>query len=83
MLRITSSHFIVVLAIASLGWACEPSSDADTQGKEVNVPSTVMLCGHEWTTRNLDVATYRNGDPIPQVKDPGEWVKLTTGAWCW
>jgi|LakMenE18May11ns_1017448.scaffolds.fasta_scaffold9951133_2 uncharacterized protein (TIGR02145 family) len=83
MLRITSSHFIVVLAIASLGWACEPSSDADTQGKEVNVPSIVMLCGHEWTTRNLDVATYRNGDPIPQVKDPGEWVKLTTGAWCW
>jgi uncharacterized protein (TIGR02145 family) len=32
---------------------------------------------------NLDVDTYRNGDPIPQVTDPTEWANLTTGAWCY
>jgi uncharacterized protein (TIGR02145 family) len=36
-----------------------------------------------WTTKNLDVSTYRNGDPIPQVQDVGSWSKLTTGAWCY
>jgi uncharacterized protein (TIGR02145 family) len=35
-----------------------------------------------WTSKNLDVSTYRNGDKIPQVQDEKAWVKLTTGAWC-
>ena len=36
-----------------------------------------------WTTKNLDVATYRNGDAIPQVQDAAAWNILTTGAWCY
>ena len=36
-----------------------------------------------WTTKNLDVDTYRNGDKIPQVEDPKEWTKTYTGAWCY
>jgi len=36
-----------------------------------------------WTTKNLDVATYRNGDAIPQVQDAAAWKILTTGAWCY
>jgi len=36
-----------------------------------------------WTTKNLDVATYRNGDAIPQVQDYTAWANLTTGAWCY
>jgi uncharacterized protein (TIGR02145 family) len=31
----------------------------------------------------LDVSKYRNGEIIPEVKDPKEWAKLTTGAWCY
>lgn len=38
---------------------------------------------HTWMKKNLNVTTYRNGDPIPEVKDPVEWSKLTTGAWCY
>jgi uncharacterized protein (TIGR02145 family) len=34
-------------------------------------------------TRNLDFSYYRNGDVIPQVKDPTQWKNLTTGAWCY
>ena len=33
--------------------------------------------------RNLEVVTYRNGDPIPQVTGPTIWTQLNTGAWCW
>ena len=36
-----------------------------------------------WTLTNLDVATYRNGDAIPQVQDVIAWSNLTTGAWCY
>jgi uncharacterized protein (TIGR02145 family) len=36
-----------------------------------------------WTLTNLDVATYRNGDAIPQVQDAIAWSNLTTGAWCY
>lgn len=36
-----------------------------------------------WTIENLDITTYRNGDPIPNVEDAEEWAKLKTGAWCY
>ncbi len=36
-----------------------------------------------WKTTNLDVTTYRDGTPIPEVTDPQKWAKLTTGAWCY
>jgi len=47
------------------------------------IPSTVTIGTHVWMTKNLDVVTYRNGDTIPEVKDPTEWANLTTGAWCY
>ena len=36
-----------------------------------------------WSQKNLKVSRYRNGDIIPQVTDPVEWMNLTTGAWCY
>ena len=33
--------------------------------------------------KNLDVSTYRDGTPIPEVQDPTAWAALTTGAWCY
>lgn len=46
-------------------------------------PATVTICSQVWMTKNLDVTTYRNGDPIPQVTDPIQWQSLTTGAWAY
>ena len=39
-----------------------------------------------WTTKNLDVATFRNGDPIPQAKSYEEWKAAGDNkqpAWCY
>jgi uncharacterized protein (TIGR02145 family) len=44
---------------------------------EVKIGSQIWMC------KNLDVDHYRNGDPIPEVKDPEQWSNLTTGAWCY
>ena len=35
-----------------------------------------------WTTKNLNVTTYRDGTPIPEVTSQGLWNNLTTGAYC-
>ena len=47
-----------------------------------NDPS-VSICCQRWMSKNLDVAAYRNGDPIPKVTDDAEWAALTTGAYCY
>ena len=44
---------------------------------------TVTIGTQAWTSKNLDVATYRNGDVIPQVQDASAWANLKTGAWCY
>jgi uncharacterized protein (TIGR02145 family) len=44
---------------------------------------TVKIGEQTWMTKNLNVDHYRNGDPIPEVKDPVKWKNLTTGAWCY
>jgi len=44
---------------------------------------TVIIGTQEWTTKNLNVSKYRNGDIIPEVKDPEKWGNLKTGAWCY
>jgi len=41
----------------------------------------VTICNQVWATRNLDVTTYSDGTPIPQVTDQLAWASLTTGAW--
>jgi uncharacterized protein (TIGR02145 family) len=47
-----------------------------------DLPS-VVIGTQTWTSKNLDITTYRDGTPIPQVTDPTQWQNLTTGAWCY
>lgn len=48
-----------------------------TYGQEVTIGTQI------WQTTNLNVTTYRDGTPIPEVTDPTQWGTLTTGAWCY
>ena len=43
----------------------------------------IKIGDQTWTTKNLDVDTYCNGDSITHVEDEEEWANLTTGAWCY
>ena len=45
--------------------------------------ATVTIGLQTWTSQNLDVSTYRDGTPIPQVTDQTQWDALQTGAWCY
>jgi uncharacterized protein (TIGR02145 family) len=53
-----------------------------TSGGVVNLPN-VTACNQIWSSQNISVSNYRNGDIIPQVTDAAVWQSLTTGAWCW
>ncbi len=64
------------------------ASSTSTEKVEGSTESTesgaVVTIGNQvWTSKNLDVSTYRNGDVIPQVQDANAWLNLRTGAWCY
>jgi uncharacterized protein (TIGR02145 family) len=44
---------------------------------------TIKIGNQEWMAENLKVDHYQNGNPIPEVKEPEEWMSLKTGAWCY
>jgi uncharacterized protein (TIGR02145 family) len=47
---------------------------------------TVTIGRQVWMTKNLDVSTFRNGDPILQAKTKEEWAKAGENkqpAWCY
>ncbi len=47
---------------------------------------SVTIGTQTWTTKNLDVATFRNGDAIPQAKTDEEWQVAGDNkqpAWCY
>ena len=47
---------------------------------------TVTIGTQTWTTKNLNVATFRNGDAIPRAKTDKEWKAAGDNkqpAWCY
>ena len=65
---------------SSTGWV---SLTAAASAVTPDAMPTVQIGTQKWMKENLDVAYYRNGDPIPYVSDPSQWIGLTTGAWCY
>jgi uncharacterized protein (TIGR02145 family) len=71
--------------VAELVSIAEISTGKDTTVTDIdgNSYNLVEIDTQLWTTKNLNVSKYRNGDEIPQVQDEAEWEALTTGAWCY
>ena len=57
-----------------------PTSVTDIDGN--SYPTTVLCDNKVWTTKNLNVSKYRNGDIIPQVTSTSN-LNISTGAWCY
>lgn len=51
-----------------------------------NSSRTVRIDTQEWMTGNLNVGSFRNGDPIPEARSDDEWQKAGQEgkpAWCY
>ncbi len=71
-----------VWVVSSILKPITPITDFDDKSDTSNIES-VTIGTQIWSKKNLDIVTYRNGDPIPQVTNPTDWSNLTTGAWCY
>ena len=52
----------------------------------ISSAQTITIGTQVWMTKNLDVSTFRNGDPISQAKTDEEWEKAGQNkqpAWCY
>src|SRR5204863_7930490 len=54
-----------------------------TDPRDGKIYPCIQIGTQVWMAKNLDAAIYNNGDPIPEVKDPTQWIGLKTGAWCY
>ncbi len=66
----------------SYNWTV-PNTPSENCIARVIAPLAQGGCIEKWATTNLNVDHYRNGDSIPEVRDPSIWMSLTTGAWCY
>ncbi len=91
-LNIITILFCLILFITACGPSSSKTDEGSTTATSVaeisttatSVAETEASIGKQvWTTKNLDVIKYRNGDAIPQVQDKNAWAKLKTGAWCY
>jgi uncharacterized protein (TIGR02145 family) len=57
---------------------------ASTASNSVTPDLPSVTIGNQiWTSKNLDVSTYRDGTAIPKVVGDATWYTLTTGAYCY
>lgn len=69
----------IVWLMVVYGWATVPLS-AQSDRVEVQLGSQI------WSVQNLNVTTFRNGDPIPEVRNEREWKHAAENgqpAWCY
>lgn len=64
-----------------------PVNDTQTNSSDVLYYLREIKIGTQtWAERNLDVSTFRNGDPIPHAQTGDEWKKAGAEgkpAWCY
>ncbi|HSH65504.1 MAG TPA: FISUMP domain-containing protein [Bacteroidia bacterium] len=93
----TKFPFIIPVVLLTLTSSCKKKDDSVTPDSATpnttpitgtvtdidnNVYHTVTIGKQTWTSENLKVTKYRNGNQIPNVIDNTQWGKLTTGAYC-
>lgn len=81
-LTLGTTYYVRAYAINSVGTSYGAQQTFTTTANFANL-SSVTIGTQIWSSKNLDVRTYRNGDTIPQVTNATQWANLTSGAWCW
>ena len=77
----------LILFITSCGGSTTPTSVDEGETTSKSVAEVEVAIGKQvWTTKNLDVSKFRNGEAIPLAKTNAEWElagKNKQAAWCY
>ena len=88
-LNLQKSHlifFVTMLSISSLFSACNDIENKNKQIAETDVLQEIKIGDWYWSTENLKVSKFRNGDSIAEAKTAEQWVKAGEAqkpAWCY
>jgi uncharacterized protein (TIGR02145 family) len=81
--RMRSFLFFVFLLIFGYSYT---QTGTITDARDGKVYKTVVIGTQTWMAENLNVSTFRNGDPITEAKNIDEWIKADKNkqpAWCY
>lgn len=76
--------FIVIFAFSVLIFFFNDISAQENENEFD--PSVILIGANNWCIRNLNVSTFKNGNPIPEANTEAEWKQASenkTPAWCW
>ena len=81
-----TKYYARAFASNEMGISYSNQIEFSTLNTEDSLLESVKIGTQIWTSRNLDVSTYRNGDPIRHARTSEEWqdaVSKGEGAWCY
>ena len=79
------TYYVRAYAINSGGTAygnVKSFKTCDVSDGNGNYYHTVTIGTQVWMVENLKATNYRNGDPIPNVRDNNDWMNITSDAFC-
>jgi uncharacterized protein (TIGR02145 family) len=78
----------LVVAIVFVSGGCKDPDEAKPAAEtgtvtdiDGNIYKTVKIGDQWWMAENLEVKTFRNGNPVANVTDSADWVSRLTGAY--
>jgi uncharacterized protein (TIGR02145 family) len=77
---------LLIFCLLFVGVCNSQTTGTITDSRDGKVYKTVVIGNQTWMAENLNVATFRNGDPIPEAKTDEEWIKAGKNkqpAWCY
>jgi uncharacterized protein (TIGR02145 family) len=91
------SYFFILMVsffLASCGTSTRDKAFDSIEDSTANSTTTnlkenadaIKIGNQAWAKKNLDIANFKNGDPIPEVKSEDEWEQAGTDgkpAWCY
>lgn len=80
------TNFVMLMLSSALIFTSCGNANKQKEDDASNEVASIKIGTQEWTSKNLDVATFRNGDSIPQVKTDEEWETAGSEgkpAWCY
>jgi uncharacterized protein (TIGR02145 family) len=77
---------LLIFCLLFVGVCNSQTTGTMTDSRDGKVYKTVVIGTQTWMAENLNVSTFRNGDPIPEAKTADEWIKAGKNkqpAWCY